>query len=280
MSARVYAMDTAFYHSIGAYEFDARCEMLRELGYDATYLTLWSPAAWADLDRVPHVQATYGLEVAGVYAGLDVSAPFEDARNQAVVALLQRLEGCRTVEVPLAATTAGLAPSDPAGRPEARRWLEHLLPLAEQRDLTIALYPHRNTWLERVEDAVWLCRALAHERLRLVFPAFHWYAVDGTDLRGRIAEAAPYLHSVNLCGARRLRDGTVTIEPLDEGELDTFALLGLLREVGYQGMVGIQGYSVGGDVYAKLRRSLAALRDMEDRLDRHPAWARLRPPRH
>jgi hypothetical protein len=41
-------------------------------------------------------------------------------------------------------------------------------------------------------------------------------------------------------------------------------------------MVGIQGFSVGGDVYTKLKRSITAFRDIERRLDAHPEWAQLR----
>ena len=79
-----------------------------------------------------------------------------------------------------------------------------------------------------------------------------------------------------ICGSRKVKDSIPTLEPLDEGELDNFALLGLLRKLDYHGMVGLQGYSVGGDVYTKLKRSLAVFRDMERRLDAHPAWANLR----
>src|SRR5690606_40496783 len=53
MAYRVYAMDTCFFTPHGNYDFDVRCEMLRELGYEGTYLTLWSEQAWADLERVP-----------------------------------------------------------------------------------------------------------------------------------------------------------------------------------------------------------------------------------
>jgi hypothetical protein len=69
--------------------------------------------------------------------------------------------------------------------------------------------------------------------------------------------------------------GKATVEPMGQGELDNFAILGHLREIGYSGMVGFQGYSIGGDVYANLRQSLSAFRDMERRLDSHPHWAQM-----
>ncbi len=94
MTSTLFAMDTSFFGSLGAYGFDARFEMLRELGYDATYLTVWNEVAWQDLPRL---------------------------------------------------TT---------------------------------------------------------------FPAFHWHAVEGTDLSGRLAEAAPYLALVSILGSRSYKSGS------------------------------------------------------------------------
>ena len=282
MPSLIYAMDTAFYHSLGAYPFAARCEMLRELGYDATYLTLWSTMAWADVPLLASVTAQYGLQVAAVYTLLDITAPPDHPGNAGILQLLETLEGCATVELALQAGDPPVPPSDPRGDAYAVGWLERLLLVAERRGLTLALYPHVTFWLERVVDAVRLCRALAHPALGLVFPGYHWYAVDGQQLPAQLAEAAPYLRLANLCGTRRVEGRwsgmAPTIEPLDEGELDNFVVLGQLRAVGYQGMLGVQGYAVGGDVYTKLRRSLATLRDMERRLKAHPHWAHLRPP--
>ena len=279
MSYALYAMDTSFYTPLGAYDFDARCTMLADLGYGATYLTLWSEEAWQDVPRLASVKERYGLDVAAVYVTLDIAGAIDHAGNNRILRLLQTLDGCQTVEITMVSGDTTVHPSDPAGDPAATTWLRQLLAVAERRDITLALYPHITRWLERSEDAVRLCRAIDHPLLRAVFCGFHWYAVDGTHLPARLEEAAPYLHLVNICGSRRTVSGNgpmATIEPLDEGDLDNFAMLGLLREVGYRGLVGVQGYSVGGDVYAKLKRSLTAFRDMERRLDAHPEWSRLR----
>jgi hypothetical protein len=53
-------------------------------------------------------------------------------------------------------------------------------------------------------------------------------------------------------------------------------LLGQLKKIGFNGMIGFQGWSEGGDAYSKLRRSLEAFRDMERRLEAHPRWADLK----
>ena len=279
----VYAMDTSFHSSLGAYPFAARCEMTADLGFDATYLTLWDEPAWADLAHIPDVRSRYGLDVTAVFADVFIDARADHPGNARVLDLVRTVEGTRTIELTLRtlAVDGTCARSDPAGDGAARRWLEPMLRAAEDRGITLALYQHTTWWMERIEDAVRLCRAIDSPALRITFAAFHWYAVDGTALADRLAAAAPYLALVNISGSRRLDRSVggypVTIEPLDGGELDLFALLGAVRATGFAGPIGIQGYSVGGDAYANLRRSLATLRDIEDRLDRHPEWVRLRP---
>ena len=71
MNDSLYAMDTSFYHSLGSYDFAARCEMLAELGYDGTYLTLWSEVSRQDLKLLGTVPAKHGLSVAAVFDVLD-----------------------------------------------------------------------------------------------------------------------------------------------------------------------------------------------------------------
>ena len=49
MGWSAYPIDTGFFSSLGTYDFDVRCEIAKELGFDATYLTRWSDHAWEDV---------------------------------------------------------------------------------------------------------------------------------------------------------------------------------------------------------------------------------------
>lgn len=278
MGWKVYPMDTGFFSTLGSYDFDARCEIAKELGFDATYLTLWSEPAWADVGRLPAVRATHDLDVAGVYVALDVATAADDPAGQRIMNLLRNLDGTDLVEVAILSGDTSIANSDPVGDATALAWIDRLVEAASEREIRLALYPHAGAWLETTADAARLCRTLDHPLVGAVFPAYHWYAAGAHDLRGSVDIVAPYLRSVNVCGSRRISGWVMpaTIEPLDDGQLDTFAVLGAIARTDYDGFVGIQGYSVGGDAYAKFRRSLAAYRDIERRLAEHPHWADLR----
>lgn len=279
----IFAMDTSFSNSLGSYDFDVRCEMLRELGYDGTYLTVGKESAWGDVPSIRFVRDRYGLDVCGVYANLDIMGDPDDKshRNQRVVDLCARLEGCDQLDVCLRAVGGDLSRSDPAGDDRALAWVERLLRARARPSMKISLYPHRGAWMELSSDAVRLCSRMRDPAVGITFSGYHWYAAEGGDVHRCLEEAGPYLTAVNVCGCERRGSGSdapVSIRPLGEGELDNFALLGAARAAGFAGPVGLQGFSVGGDAYDRLRASLRALRDMLDRLDRHPGWARLRPP--
>ena len=272
----VFAMDTCFTNSIvGVYPYEIRCEILAELGYDGIYVSL-SQNELQNAAKMAVTKEQYGLKVTAAYGGFDIAVEKNDPKVQQVAKLFDQLpEGC-DIELSLSCGDNAIDRSSPDGDSRAMAKLEALLHIAARHQANVCLYPHFGAWLERVEDGVRLCRQMNHPHLKVVFCGFHWYAADGKGLAERIEEAAPYLHSVNMCGTRR--GGNIagcTIEPLDCGEMDNFALLCRLNKHGYTGRIGFQGYSIGGDVYAYLKRSLLAFRDMEERLKRHPNWSEL-----
>jgi len=278
MKRFMFAMDTCFTNSIvGVYPYEIRCEILAELGFDGIYVSL-SQKELQNASKMAVTKERYGIDVIAAYGGFDISAEKGDPKIEQIAKLFDQLpDGC-DLELSLNCNDNSIGPSSPDGDSRAMEKLEALLHIAERHRANVCLYPHFGAWLERIEDGVRLCRKMNHPRLKVVFCGFHWYAVDGKDPARCIEEALPHLHSVNMCGTRR--GGNIagcTIEPLDCGEMDNFALLGLLNKSGYTGRIGFQGYSIGGDVYAYLRRSLLAFRDMESRLERHPNWTELVP---
>jgi sugar phosphate isomerase/epimerase len=282
MSWTLFAMDTGFFNTLGSYQLEARCEILRELGFDGIYHTLWSEPAWQDVASLGAVAGRFGLDVAGVYVTADISQPPASPGNARAAALADVLDGVANVEVALLAS----APR-PGSELEdnAVAFVTGMLERPGRSQSKVVLYPHVGTWMADIRAGLRLFRRIGHPDLRLTFSAFHWYAAGlGTieDLRADLSDVAGMLATATMAGSRLGPDEITsgqgaTVEPLDDGELDNFAVLGAFRDAGYAGPIGVQGYSVGGDAYAKLARSLAAFRRMEQRLADHPGWARLRP---
>lgn len=278
MTHHVYAMDTFFYNSMGVYPFEVRAEMLKQLGYDATYLSLWSEQAWRDVEKLGLVKEIYGLDVAAVYVLLDLSSGEETPQVQRILNMLETIEGCRTIELAVQVTGRYIPRSDQNGDGLAVSFLEKALEICERRGLQILLYPHLTFWLERHEDAIRLCRRLNHPNLGIVFCGPHWYMAGGRNINAILEVAIPYIKQVNLAGIRLDSNGWAGLartELIDEGEVDNFAILGALNRFGFDGMIGFQGWELGGDTYSKLRHSIQSFRNMERWVEKNPHWAEL-----
>lgn len=273
MSA-VYAMDTFFYTSLGSYDLNARCQMLNELGYDGTYLTVWSPQAIADIDALNTIPAQHKIHVHGVYFMLNIA---DDAAMQASLALIARVPVATTIEIAVYVGQPNHHQQDAQFDALLLKYLPALCQIADQHNHQIALYPHVHFWLETMADAVRICQQFAHPRLGIAFTAYHWYASGQRNLNDTLTQIAPWLKSANICGCRMLPLGQplpASIELIDSGELDIFFVLCKLREVGYTGPIGLQGYGIGGDVYTNLRKSMSAFRNINHRVALRSNWAK------
>lgn len=277
MTQKYYAMDMPFYSSMGVYGFEDRCEIIKAVGYDAMHLTVWDGRNWAEAMKLATVRQRFGLDVAGVYIVLDLALGTDDERNSGILQMIETMPEGSTVELAVRTAAPGLEPSDPAGDAPVMAWLMTALALAERRNIRILLYTHITFWIDKHSDAVRLCEKVAHPHLGLVFSSGNWYMGEGHSLATTLTRARPYLKQVNLSGSRRTPLGFFkvgTIEPLDMGEMDNFAIVALLNRLGYDGYLGYSGWHEGGDAYNKLERSLRMLKDIRGRVDMHPHWGR------
>jgi len=109
----------------------------------------------------------------------------------------------------------------------------------------------------------------------LTFNFKHWLSADGTELDARLQLAMPRMWSLTINGMTLRGERDYTIEPLDSGTFDLFYALSAVAGAGYAGPIAWPGYGVGGDVYANLRRTMTAYRDLCLRVSTRTAWGRL-----
>jgi sugar phosphate isomerase/epimerase len=267
MSYPVHALDSFFYNSMGVYAFQSQCEMLAELGYDGITVSAWGGTPLTDLSLLPGVKARHGLDVAALYLVL------HEGRNDAVLRrIVETVEGVELIELAVQTSINGLD--------GILRNIESLLRIVERRGLRLVLYPHLKHVTQTTSQVLGLCERFAHPRLGMSFNGYHWYASQEGDLEQRLAAIRPWLMQVVLSGSAVSPlgwGGVATMEPVDRGELDNFAVLAALERAGYTGSVGILGWDYGGDIYLKLQRCLRTMRALEHRLHKHPEWANVLP---
>lgn len=237
-----------------------QAELLQRLGY-AGVGHLW-------LDNVAERLKTldqHGLKLFQVYVqvNLDPARPKYDPRLPGVIKLLK---GRPTS---LGVLVAGMKPSDPAGDERAVAILREIADMAAASGIAVALYPHTADWLERVEDAIRVAKKVDRKNVGVMFNLCHWMKVEKSrDYKAALQAAMPHLLVVSINGADT--DGENwdrLIQPLDRGTFDISGFLKTLKDLGYDGPIGLQCYGIPGDAQEHLARSMQAWRQLRAQLD-------------
>ncbi|MCL5271201.1 MAG: sugar phosphate isomerase/epimerase [bacterium] len=250
---------------------DEQVKMLKDLGYDGIGPGVGAdstkPTMWAALDK-------YDLKMTGLYQAvrLDATPP---PTAESFRPVLEILKGRGTILMLAIVRVDSLKPSSPEGDDKVVALLRPLADLADEYGVRIALYPHINNWVERVDDAVRVARKADRKNLGVMFNLCHWLAVDGRDLEATLKPAMPWLFAVTINGATvgEGKGWDKLIQPLGQGSYDVSRIVRTLVRLGYRGPVGLQLFGVKGDAEGNLRRSIEAWRTMTKNLGASAAGA-------
>ncbi len=248
-----FAMDTA----IGGGKPDAQAQMLKDLGYAGMSCAL---NRYRDLPAALEALDERGLKLFAIYAGAKLGAD-GPAFEQGLAKAVEQLKGRDTI---IWLTVNGKAPD--AGR-QAVKVVREVADLAAAAGLRVALYPHAGFHMASVADAVRIAKESKRDNVGVTFNLCHWLKEGRPDkMLEDVRLAAPRLFVVTINGADRdARDWKRLIQPLDRGDFDVGSFLAALREAGFRGPVGFQGYGIGGNPRDNLRRTIAAWRKLAGR---------------
>lgn len=256
-----FCMDT---HDAKHRTLPQQAEMLKELGYDGCG-HLW-------LEHLPERLKTLdaqGLKLFQVYARLSVGGgkAVPDPKLKEVLPLLKG----RGTQIAL--LIDGGKPSDASLDGVAVDAIREIAAAAEPVGVEVVLYPHANSWLETVEDAVRVARKVERKNVGAMFNLCHWMKTGpNRDYRPVLEQAMPYLRAVSISGAGVSGEKQVWTQdyilPLDQGTFDMGAFLKTLSALGYKGAIGLQCYGIGGDAREHLERSIKAWRGLNEPISR------------
>lgn len=240
---------------------EQQAALLEELGYDG------AGHLWLDNleERIKTLDA-HGLRLFQVYLQVNIAADANSPYDPRLKESLPLLRGRKTM---LALLMSGAAPSDPALDERAVALVQEIADMANEAGVRVALYPHSGNWLEHVEDGLRIVQKAKRPNVGVMFNLCHWLKVDDEkNLKPLLTSAMPHLFAVSIHGADRaeaIHAGTGNwIQPLGNGSFDVGALLDTLRELGYQGPVGLQCYGIPGDARDHLTKSITAWRRLMD----------------
>jgi sugar phosphate isomerase/epimerase len=253
-----FAMDTAT-KDAAHQTAKQQVEMVRELGYTGIGCT-----AGKELAEMAKELDKNSLRLFTVYLGVNID-PDQPKYGPELKETIEVLRG-RNSMLWLFVLSKKHKPSDPAGDPRAVQILQEVADMATEADVRVALYPHTGFWVERVEDAVRVVKKVNRENVGVTFNLCHWLRVDEEkNMKSLIEAAKPHLFVVTINGADSGgKDWKILIQTLDRGTFDIRRFLKTLKDAGYTGPIGFQGYGIGGDAYDNLKRTMNAWHELNE----------------
>ncbi len=249
-----FAMDTATKddkHRTAA----EQAQMLKELAYPGIGI------GYAGTDSLAETLKELdqrNLQLFAVYTGINVdpgAQPYDPSLKEA----LKLLDG-RNVILWLFAQSQTQKPSAVEGDARAVEIIRELADAAAAHKVRISLYHHNAFWLETIQDAMRIADKVDRPNVGVTFNLCHWLKVSkDKNVKPVIERAMPRLSVVNINGAdTEGQDWKTLIQTLDRGTFNVRGFLETLRDAGYTGPIGFQGYGIGGDVHENLKRTMAA----------------------
>lgn len=236
----------------------SQAQLAKELGYAGIGCDI------AAMPGMLEAVEAAGLKLFAVYVGANVD-PAKPRYDPRLKATIQALKGRDTF---VWLFVQGGKPSSTDHDERAVEILREIADLAAVSGLRVALYPHTNFYVERVEDAVRLARKAERKNVGVTFNLCHWLRVDKEENMKPLLELAkPYLYVVTINGADSGgKDWKTLIQTLDRGTFDNHRFLKTLKDLGFKGPIGFQGYGIKGDARDNLKRTMDAWRAISARI--------------
>ena len=244
---RFYAMDTAFAKPFRSdLPLAEGLDLIKRLGYDGVGWTEKAPEALAS--EIKELESRQ-LRMFAIYCAAKWGEGGELTWGAHVPKLMEQLNGhCDILWLHI----GGKGPDFKTLTPDTPCIvkLRGLAETAKASNLKIAIYPHVGEWTEKFADALRVAECVSHPSFGLCFNLCHALACGEEDqIPGLLEKAKTHLFTVTLSGANAHATGDdirwkQLIQPLGQGTYDNAAVLRKLRDIGFDGPVGFQGYGI------------------------------------
>jgi sugar phosphate isomerase/epimerase len=251
------------YMAVGDYKkAQVRADTLKELGYDGM------GTSGTNLVEQTEIFEKAGLKLYSTYLRLNLDADQKYDAN--LLKAIKQLKGKGTILwIFVASKKYKLASAEGDG--VAVKAIREIADAAHESGLKIALYPHTRTYVETLADSVRIAKKVNRRNVGGSFNLCHSLKVEGNiDYRPILKESLPYLFLVSTSGGEtgdtKKMGWDKLIQTLGKGAFDNYKLLKYLKDIGYTGPVGFQGYNIKGDPKETLRSSMKAWREINEKL--------------
>ncbi len=149
-------------------------------------------------------------------------------------------------------------------------WLREFADFAKPYGARVAIYPHVNNYCETSEHSLKIAELVDRENMGVIFNTCHLLKVEGeAGWEEKALKVLPHLFMVSINGSdsgnTKEMDWDRLIQPLGEGSFDTYKLVKLFKDNGYEGQFGLQCYNIKEDCEIALTKSMNTWKQYQKR---------------
>ena len=232
-----------------------QAEILKSLGFDGLggHTTDKYFARRASLDNV-------GLKMPEIYWGIDMDSSGQISYKEGLKEIIIDSKDQNLV-VALFSNVKYFMNNKIGGDPLLAKAIGELADFAALYGAKIAIYPHINNYCETSEHSVRLAKMTDRPNVGAIFNTCHLLKVEGEEgWEVKLLAALPYLYMISINGADSGNTQEMNwdrlIQPLGEGTFDTYKLVKLAKDNGYEGLFGLQTFAIKQDFEVVLTKSM------------------------
>jgi sugar phosphate isomerase/epimerase len=260
---KLFAMDTAMLRQFPALLAREDLVAIAKLGYSGVGPAILDAAGWEHFSkRVAPWCRELQLEIPAVFSILNITR----SSNRLVGNLDDHLDSLASARTTLwlQVIDEELPPSSQSADSQIVEGLLRVSEMVKRRGGLVSIYPHFGSLIQTIPDALRIVTKVSEPNVGLTFNLCHFLRGEpDASLADTLRLASPHLQIATLCGADAHGDNwKQLIQPLDQGDYDLSQLLALLKQIGFNGPIGLQGYDVARNFHIEpqenLSRSMAA----------------------
>jgi sugar phosphate isomerase/epimerase len=195
-----------------------------------------------------------------IYWGIDMDSTGRISYKEGLNEIIKDSKD-RDLVIALYSNVKSYMNSKEKGDPLLAKAIGELADFATTYGAKIAIYPHVGNYCETSEHSVRLAKMANRRNVGAIFNTCHLLKAEGEEgWEQKLLNALPWLYMISINGAdsgnTREMNWDRLIQPLGEGTFDTYKLVKLAKDNGYNGLFGLQCFSIKQDCKTALTKSI------------------------
>jgi sugar phosphate isomerase/epimerase len=243
---------------------EGQVELVKKIGFDG-----FSGHQSQDYFKLRAALDEVGLKMPEIYWGITIDEQGGANYKEDLINVIHDSEN-RDLMIALFINADAYKDNKDEGDPVVAAAIADIADYAAAYGAKVAIYPHIGNYCETSEHSVKLTKLIDRNNVGAIFNTCHLLKVEGEEgWDKKLLNALPYLYMISINGAdsgdTQKMGWDRLIQPLGEGTFDTWKIVKLAKDNGYEGLFGLQCYNIKQDCEVALTKSIQTWEDYKER---------------